>query len=212
VIEVVLFDLGGVLVDFQGVRVMHSLLANDDDGEPDRPDQLEDLWRRWIDSPAVRQFEKGLCPPREFAEGVVEEFGLPISAGEFEARFAGWIETLLPGALELLDWLPRTLTVGCLSNTNAVHWPRILGLGLDGRFDPAFVSHQLGCVKPDAELFAKVLERLDCAPERIVFFDDNQVNVDGARKAGLVAHLARGPADCRRYLESLLWTGPSDSL
>ena len=81
-IDVVLFDLGGVLVDFGGVEAMKRLSAIDDDDE---------LWRRWLGCPWVRAFERGDCSPDEFARGVVDDWSLPLSAREFLDEFQSWI-------------------------------------------------------------------------------------------------------------------------
>ena len=48
--DVVLFDLGGVLVDFGGVQAMKELSGITDDDE---------LWHRWLTCRWVREFERG---------------------------------------------------------------------------------------------------------------------------------------------------------
>ena len=88
-----------------------------------------------------------------------------------------------------------------LSNTNALHWTgqresaRVRSL-----FTRNYLSFELGIVKPDAEIFEHVVADLGCAPGEIVYFDDNQVNVDAALGVGLDAALAGGPLDCRSWL------------
>lgn len=53
------------------------------------------------------------------------------------------------------------------------------------RFRHLLFSGDLGVAKPDPEIWTALLERLDAAPEQCLFLDDRQVNVDGARRAGL---------------------------
>ena len=76
-IEVVLFDLGGVLFDFGGVEPMKSLSGIEHDDE---------IWRRWLGCPWVRTFERGSCSADQFAEGVVGSIGgrpgPPITGGD----------------------------------------------------------------------------------------------------------------------------------
>ena len=55
-------------------------------------------------------------------------------------------------------------------------------------------------MKPDREIFQHALDALDCAASDVLFLDDNQINVDGARKVGLDAHRAVGTEDARRIL------------
>ena len=55
-------------------------------------------------------------------------------------------------------------------------------------------------VKPDVEIFTHIVEDLACQPSDVLYFDDNQLNVDAALECGLDAALARHPGDCRAAL------------
>ncbi len=191
-VDVVLFDLGGVLADFGGVSSMRRLSGLRDD---------EEVWRRWLSCRWVRLFERGGCSPEDFAAGVVDDWALPVSPELFLREFAGWLVGALPGADELVAEVRRSVPVGILSNTNAVHFDAGLGSWpLLGRVDHRFLSFELGLVKPDAELFEHVCGRLATAPARVLFLDDNVVNVDAARRVGLRAVQARGVDAARRAL------------
>ncbi len=194
-IGVVLFDLGGVLVDFGGVEAMKRLSGIDDDDE---------LWSRWLSCRWVREFERGGCTAEEFAVGVVDDWELQIGPAEYLECFRGWLGGPLPGAERLVEEVHAVATVGCLSNTNALHseeqfsrWPVVADL------EHRLFSHELGAVKPDEEIFDRALARLGVAPGRVVFLDDNQINVDGARTAGLVARRVRGVGEARAALVDL---------
>jgi HAD superfamily hydrolase (TIGR01509 family) len=194
--DVLLFDLGGVIVELSGVPVWRRWLG----------DRLSDreIWEGWLHSPAVRRFESGGCDAAEFAVALVEEFALPVDGPTFLEHFEQWPRGTFPGALELLAELRERHRLACFSNTNALHWPRFLDdLGLGEAFHHCFASHELGALKPDREAFERVLRALACAPERVLFLDDNQLNVDGARRAGLDAHVARGPEGARALLTRL---------
>jgi hypothetical protein len=49
--EVILFDLGGVLIELSGISTMLAWIG------PTMT--IEELWRRWLTSPGVRLFESG---------------------------------------------------------------------------------------------------------------------------------------------------------
>jgi putative hydrolase of the HAD superfamily len=53
------------------------------------------------------------------------------------------------------------------------------------RFPVRIFSCDVGFAKPDAEIYALLLSRLGAAGDRVLFIDDNRVNIDGARRAGL---------------------------
>jgi putative hydrolase of the HAD superfamily len=192
-VDIVLFDLGGVLIDFGGVAPMRELSGIDTDDE---------LWRRWLTCRWVRSFERGDCTPEEFAAGVVGDWELPIEPDEYLDSFANWLGGPIDGADELVRETRAVVPVGCLSNTNALHWDHHFARWplLDG-FDHRFLSFELGLLKPDRELFDRVAELLLPHPAaRILFLDDNTLNVDGATAAGFTAVQVHGVAEARAAL------------
>jgi putative hydrolase of the HAD superfamily len=190
-IDVVLFDLGGVLIDFGGLEAMRELAGVDSDDE---------VWRRWLACRWVRAFERGHCSPEEFAAGVVADWDLPIEGPAYLAEFSGWLGGPLPGAVELVDEVRRVAQVGCLSNTNTVHWVHWERWPFARHFEHQFLSFELGLVKPDRELFEHVAAQLSMPPGRVLFLDDNLVNVEGARSVGFLGDHVRGPAEARAAL------------
>ena len=194
-IDIVLFDLGGVLFDFGGVPAMKALAAIDDDDE---------LWSRWLTCRWVRAFERGDCSADAFAAGVVDDWQLQIDAETFLASFRSWLGGPLTGAEELVADTKRVLPVGCLSNTNTVHWTDTEGKwSILREFDVRFLSFEMGCVKPDHEIFERVAQTLGSEPNRILFLDDNRINTDAAREADFRAVRVKGVDGARRALIEL---------
>lgn len=191
-VDAVIFDLGGVLADFGGVGPMRELAGIDTD---------EEVWRRWLTCRWVRSFERGACSPGEFAAGVVSDWALPVTPEVFLDRFRTWLVAPLPGAEELVRSVKQRVAVGCLSNTNRVHWEgRASAWPVVGLFDFRFLSFEVGLVKPDREVFEHVARRVGADPGRLLFLDDNLVNVEGARSAGLLAAQVTGVRGARLAL------------
>jgi HAD superfamily hydrolase (TIGR01509 family) len=91
-----------------------------------------------------------------------------------------------------------------LSNSNALHWPRVLNeMGLGPAFDRHFVSHLTGRIKPDLEAFEHVTDSLRCMPEHVLFLDDNVLNVEAAQSLGMHAIRVRGADEVQGVLISL---------
>jgi HAD superfamily hydrolase (TIGR01509 family) len=192
-VDVVLFDLGGVLVDLGGMPEL-KLFAGGGASE-------DDLWRRWLECPWVRRFERGLCDADSFSRGMVDAWSMTVGPEEFLEAFVAWPRGLLPGARELVLSIRPALRVGCLSNTNSLHADRQWSeFGLAELFEDRFLSHEMGLVKPDRAAFDHVVNLLGCRAERVLFLDDNQINVEGARVAGLRSERARGIEEAQAIL------------
>ncbi len=191
-VDIVLFDLGGVLIELGGVPVMRELAGIGSDDE---------VWERWLACPWVRSFECGQCSVDEFATGVVSNWGLPVSPRRFIETFRDWPRGPIPGAWELLVEVRGIVPVGCLSNTNALHWEhQVARWPILDEFDFRFLSFELGLVKPDSELFEEVSDRLPTGPEQVLFLDDNLVNTEAARSSGFLSEHVRGVGEARRAL------------
>ncbi len=183
--KVILFDLGGVLINFIGLQGVGKLLQNDP-----APGEIRN---RWIASDAIIQFERGGCSPGEFARTFVEEWGLALDPDTFLEMFRSWIKPPFPGVEDLLSDLRERFILACLSNTNELHWRTMLDEGgLRKSLDKHYASHLIGKAKPNWEVFAFVVQDLGCDPSEIIFFDDGAENIEGAREAGLFAYQAQG--------------------
>lgn len=192
--DVLLFDLGGVLIDFAGFEEMRRLL-------PQVSDRSE-IRDRWIRSKPVQLFERGEVAPEEFARRVVEEFHLELSKHEFLREFVSWARGPYPGALALLRRLQNSHRIACLSNSNELHTP-LHRASIHSHVDSFYFSDEIGLVKPDREIFDFVIRDLTVSPRRIAFFDDTPVNVEAARNVGLCAFLVDGIGELEARLQGL---------
>jgi FMN phosphatase YigB (HAD superfamily) len=183
-IDIVLFDLGGVLIDLGGVGPMKALASIETD---------EEMWRRWLSCRWVRTFERGECSADEFAAGVVDDWELAIEPAAFLEAFLVWPGRTFEGADALVAEVKAQVPTGCLSNTNSLHWEHnFVRWPILDAFDYRFLSFELGIVKPDREIFDHIAELLPAPRDRVLFLDDNIINVDGAIEAGFLARHALG--------------------
>jgi glucose-1-phosphatase len=181
--RVLLFDLGGVLVEIAHYRELRALKA-----WTGTDDALRDLWAGCASG---RELESGRIPAEAFGTAAVRELGLSIGPREFVERFRTWTRDYFPGALPLVQELRKSYRVGCLSNSNALHW----GPRFEAPFDFAYSSHLIGHMKPDAAAFEHVLREEKVAPGEVCFFDDSLPNVEAARRLGMQAHHVLGFED-----------------
>lgn len=191
----VLLDMGGVLVELGGEQHFLEMIGGDI--------EAEEMWRRWLASPAVRAHETGRLDSGAFAREAVREFGLRVTPDEFLAHFSGWLVGPYEGAHDLLEALSGRHRTAILTNISAIHWPIVEGYGLFEKVEHVVASYRVGAIKPDRDFFEIALANLGAAAADAVFLDDNLVNVEGARACGIEAHLVRGLAETRGKLAAL---------
>jgi HAD superfamily hydrolase (TIGR01509 family) len=197
-VDVLLFDLGGVLVEWDGTTPLIALTA----GRLDR----ENARRFWLDSPWVCRHDTGACTVEEFARGAMEELQLDMPLAEFIATYRSWVTGPLPGAIDLLERLSASgrFRLASLTNNNQTHYDLICQeMDLGHYFSQVFASHLIHCKKPDPEVYRYVTQQLDVAPERIAFFDDNAECLAPARALGWQTFHTVGITQLKSALQQL---------
>jgi 2-haloacid dehalogenase len=180
-IEAIIYDFGGVVVDWNPRNLYRKLF----DDEADMERFLDEIW-----SPA----ENDRCDRgRPYAE-MVDELSarFPDHADHIAAcaPTARWIETIsgpIPGALELLDELRDAgYPLYGLSNWSAETFPLARGeYAAFARFDDILISGELdGIAKPDRAMFDLLAGRNGLSPESTVFIDDSPRNTEAAASYG----------------------------
>ena len=123
--QVILFDLGGVVMEFAGFRRLQSMVP-----DLSSDDQLQ---RRWLTSPAVRDYEVGVLDAITFASHFVSEWNLSCTPSDFLAEFGTWARGFYPGVLPRLKSLRADYQLACLSNCNQTHL-EVLRAAMDTAF------------------------------------------------------------------------------
>lgn len=180
-IRAVIFDLGGVLVRTED-RTSRSKLAK----------RLgltyDDLSELIFDSQSAHQAMRGEITTEEHWDEVCKALGL--SKEEFArvpAEFWGG-DTLDQDLVNYLRNLRPQYKTALLSNA----WDDLRQMieeiwKFDDAFDHIVISAEVGLVKPDRQIYEKMLSELDVKPVEAVFVDDFPENVAGAQAAGLEA-------------------------
>lgn len=195
-IKIILFDIGGTLVEFAGIKRMIELMED--------KITTDEFSRRWANSKYVKLYESGQCSTATFADGVVKELNMDIVPGDYIEEFPFFVKDFFPGAIELLRTIKPNYTLACLSNINSVQWNGLCErISIDEYFHYNFLSFEMGKLKPDSGTYTYVIEKLNCNPNEIAFFDDNEANVNAGINAGMNAYRVLNFIDLRDKLETL---------
>lgn len=180
-LEVLIFDLGKVLIDFDYDRALKLL-------EDKSPWSAQEIRQRVLNWPVVREFERGRFTGQQFYSLLRQRISLRASYEEFCEL---WSAIFLPEPLipeDFLAALHRRYRMLILSNTNEIHFEMIRRkYSLLKHFDDYVLSYQVGSLKPEPEIYQAALERAKTRPQRCFFTDDNPINVQAARELGIDA-------------------------
>jgi putative hydrolase of the HAD superfamily len=187
-----LFDLGGVLMQFRGIYGLAEMTGHS-------TAHVHDLL---LHSDAVQTFQQGRSTAKEFGVAMVVELELSTEPADFLHQWTEWEDGPMDGTLELLDQLAQNNNIACLSNTNILHWDRLKSrYGLNHRFLKRYVSHEIGLSKPDPRFFEHVTDDLGVRPGEITYFDDNAEIIEAALAFGFDAHRVDSPAAIKAVLK-----------
>lgn len=177
-VEVVLFDLGGVLLPFDRERRIRALA--------DATGAAEAAVRALLDSDLPARLDRGHADETDVARAVSGLAGRPIPEPEATALWLSAFEAPNAALWDLVARLRSRVAVGAFSD-NPGFVREVFPAG--AAFDHLFLSCDLGEQKPSAAAFQAVAGRLGVAPHAILFIDDMAANVDAARAQGWDAAL-----------------------
>lgn len=181
-VDVLLFDLGGVVLDIDLRRVVArwAELASSDAAL---------LQKRFSPDEAFIRHETGHLADEAFYDRLRTVLGVDLSDTELLDGWNAIFVGEMPGISGVLATAAAKLPLYAFSNTNRPHqayFTERFG-GLLRHFRQVFASSDIGLRKPDAEAFQFVVDAIGVPAGRILFFDDSLANVEGARACGLQA-------------------------
>ena len=187
-IDAVVFDLGGVLIDWNPRYLYRSLFPGD-----------EAAMENFLAQVVTPEWNERQDAGRACSEAVAELISRhPDRADLIEAYYARW-EEMLGGSLDdsvaLLEALRRrAVPLYGLTNWSKEKFPiaRERFDFLDW-FEGIVVSGEEGVAKPDPRIFQILLDRYALDPRNSLFIDDNPFNVEAAQSLGFHIHQFRTP-------------------
>ena len=162
--------------------------------------QLQD--RLYSDYPLIDDYECGRVSSPEFFSAMKEHVAFDGTPEELEKI---WCDVFwpIPDHIQYARQLAEYYPLGMISNTSDSHI-RFLEANYD--FFPLFqkriYSHEVGMMKPKAEIYRLALEQMNGVKEETLFIDDREENIEGAARLGWQTIHLRPDVDLRLALRS----------
>jgi len=178
-IKTVFFDIGGVLLNLHPDDMGNYWVEKS--GVPGDEIKNRFPWERFY------LFEKGKINGTEFYQSFLNAMpdGVHISEGEF---FEGWSRMVgkETDTVKTLETISKTIPTWLLSNTNPVHIESKAPVySFLKHTSGEIYSYDVGCRKPDPEIYHAAINAVGNAPEECLFIDDMEENILAARKIGM---------------------------
>lgn len=183
-IEVILFDLGNVILPFNHYQIAEKLLPFTKRRDFQDPKKIFSYLFDFGNG-AINDYEVGKISSSEFYQSLKEFLQLTISFEDFKPI---WNEIFWEneGVSEIIRSLKGTKRLGLLSNTNPLHFDYILSkFPIVRVFDRWLLSHEVGFKKPAIEIFEKTIEWAEVEPRQILFIDDLKTHIEVAASLGM---------------------------
>jgi 2-haloacid dehalogenase len=196
--DTVLFDLGGVLIDWNPRYLYRPLFGGDDAA-------MEDFLARVCPPEWNHEMDEG----KPFAVAVAERQRLFPEQAQLIAQWhAGWPQMLrdeIPGTVAILRELrSRDVRLFALTNWSAETFPMARPrFPFFDWFDGIVVSGEVGWIKPDARIYRHLLDRYGLQADDCLFIDDSAANVAGAEAVGIKGLHFTSPTQLRGDLTGL---------
>jgi len=195
--SIVVFDLGGVLIDWNPRYLYRKLIADEA--------AMEDF----LATVCTQDWNERQDAGRSFAEAATllkaQHADKAHLIDAFGARFDEMMAGPIAGSVDILGELRASgVKLYGLTNWSAETYPLALR-----RFDflswfrGVLVSGEVGLIKPDPDFYRLLFERFAIPPEEAVYIDDNPRNAAAATALGMHGIPFTEPETLRRELGSL---------
>jgi HAD superfamily hydrolase (TIGR01509 family) len=178
VIEAVIFDLDGLLIDSEQVW------------DDVRREYVRERGGRWRDG--AQRDMMGMSSP-EWSRYVAQELGVDLPPEQISADVAALVEAryrerlpVLPGAPEALERLARRWPLGLASSSNRELIDLVLDVaGWGAYFEVTVSSEEVDRGKPAPDVYVEAARRLGTAPGDCAAIEDSRNGIRSAVGAGM---------------------------
>ncbi len=199
-IKNLVFDLGNVLIEWNSEKILTYF-------EPEKVRQ-QVLRQAIFESGVWYQMDKGELSLKEACEEVLAQLDASYHSA-VKNIFYHWYEVVdvYSGLQERIQlWADQGYRIYILSTTCEIfyHIEKAGLLPIYPLLSGYILSSEVGVVKPEVEIYHKLLKKYGLDPVESVFIDDIQANLDTAAELGFETILSTSETENIRAMETLL--------
>jgi len=187
-INVIIFDLGNVLVDFNH-HIAADRVAKFTDKSPDK------IFNIFFDSELTGLFEEGKISPKEFFLKIKDMLNLEL---DYDSFLPIWNEIFFLtkenlAVYNLAKQLKNNYKIALLSNINILHFDYLKKkFPVFDAFHNIITSYEVGARKPSPLIYKKTLDILESLPHQVFYTDDRPELAQSAKELGIRGFVFRG--------------------
>ncbi|NLK68946.1 MAG: HAD family phosphatase [Clostridiaceae bacterium] len=196
-IKSVIFDIGRVLLRFEPKDYLYKLYG--------RGEKSERLYNIVFGSKTWLDLDRGTVSYDDAIKIMASECNS--LSREIEYLIHNWIEIMTP-IEESINLLKEIKTKGyntfVLSNYHKEAFETVYSkYDFFRLFDGMFISSHYGLLKPEKEIYEKMLQKFSLNPTECFFIDDTPVNISASKELGIEGVVFKNPQLLRQDLRSL---------
>ena len=176
----VLFDIGGVLVDWHMSWITSEISK--------RFDIKEDLIILAFDK-YLPKLDSGKINESNFWQNIATDTESDLLKNNNESLWDTYFRKNAipkPDVKKLsIDLKNNGFTIGIISNIEKVTHGVVDDWDMLSHFEHKFMSYQIGFSKPDPRIYEYVIDKLPYSPDELLFIDDKPSNVESAKNCGI---------------------------
>ena len=210
-VKVLLFDLGGVIIDIDPSNTINTLRSLSKNSS----NNFSGLDYRYSKekSPLLQvffEYEKGNISNSVFRDGIRKIGDIDASDSQIDSIWNSVIVKIYRDLLDIIFSLRSRFKIMILSNTNSIHKTyfnhlvvKMYGKSFDKLFDMVFYSYELGTRKPEKTIYQKVLDDSHFEGRDILFFDDMRENLEASEMVGMKTFHVKDLVSIKSFLKTI---------
>lgn len=180
-IKNIIFDMGGVLIDYNPEKTVKEYFSKE---------HGEILLREILRNQIWNDKDRGIIFPDEIME--LKRSVIPAEIFDKASEMVHNFYPYMPPFEKMCELIKELRAEGygiyLLSNASSDFHERRSGIPALQYFDGVIISADYKLLKPEKEIYETLFDKFSLNPEECFFIDDVQKNIDGARAAGMDGH------------------------